>query len=433
MDGTGTPGLAGILAPGLVAITLTTGGCQLQHLEADLVDASLDAALGGRVDAPGWDGASPIRVAVYVQPAQEGEPIRVIRFLTLEEPGVWAFVLEPGEYHVAAFVDLDRNEKIGEAEPVAVLDAPVTLRPSNERLDLRLVVERPVDRDVLTGGRDVVEELPLRVGDVVPLDDDRFSHEAGVAGVWRPRDTAGQYPPGLYLLEDHDPDRTPVVLVHGMSGCAQEFTALIDGLDRARFEPWVFQYPSAYPLRIVATALHRAVTQLAFRHDVERMCWVAHSMGGLVARRALRWRADEDPPLVRGLVTLASPLGGMDSAGAGVDMSPVVVPSWRDLVPDGPFLGEQYDRPLPTGTEYHLLFTYLDQGASDGTVLLRSQLRPEAQAEADVVRGFPTSHVGVLIHPDALAQVWVALDRCRGDRPDAPRVAPRPSLAEDGD
>jgi len=37
-------------------------------------------------------------------------------------------------------------------------------------------------------------------------------------------------------------------------------------------------------------------------------------------------------------MTINSPMGGMSSASAGVKHSPIVVPSWRDIMPGSDFL-----------------------------------------------------------------------------------------------
>jgi hypothetical protein len=60
---------------------------------------------------------------------------------------------------------------------------------------------------------------------------------------------------GLFFLEPYDPDRTPVLFVHGSGGNPQEFTELIGALDGKRFQPWIAQYPSALRLEEVADTL----------------------------------------------------------------------------------------------------------------------------------------------------------------------------------
>jgi pimeloyl-ACP methyl ester carboxylesterase len=157
------------------------------------------------------------------------------------------------------------------------------------------------------------------------------------------------------------------------------------------------------------------LNELRTATGVERMCLVAHSMGGVVTRRALALHAADRPgPFIGGLVTIASPLGGHPGAGAGVAMSPLVIPAWRGLVPSGPFIRELFATPLPDEIRYALFFAFED-ASGDGVVPLSSQLRREAASEADLVRGFVGTHVGVL-HQEATSRALAEeLDRCRGN------------------
>jgi hypothetical protein len=114
----------------------------------------------------------------------------------------------------------------------------------------------------------------------------------------------------------------------------------------------------------------------------------------------------------------------MRSAGFGVKMAPAVVPVWYDLDPTSDFLADLYKTPLPNEIEYHLIFGFDERGASDGVVPITSQLRGQAQNEAEMVQGFRATHAGMLHSDASAAQMLAMLDRCRGDG--GPLVAPRP-------
>ena len=43
-----------------------------------------------------------------------------------------------------------------------------------------------------------------------------------------------------------------MLFVHGAEGYPQQFAKLIEGLDRTRFQPWFFFYPSGARLEAVA-------------------------------------------------------------------------------------------------------------------------------------------------------------------------------------
>ena len=143
---------------------------------------------------------------------------------------------------------------------------------------------------------------------------------------------------------------------------------------------------------------------------------VGHSMGGVVTRAFVLKFAERPPPWSLAFVaTLASPLQGMPSAAAGVSHSPIVVPAWRDLDPEAPFIQELHAAEWPTGVPWWLVFTYWGAG-SDGVVAINDQLSPHLQDQASAVFGVEASHVGVLSDPvllERLAEQMAAWDEER--------------------
>jgi pimeloyl-ACP methyl ester carboxylesterase len=144
---------------------------------------------------------------------------------------------------------------------------------------------------------------------------------------------------GVYFLEAYDPDRIPVLFVHGISGYPQQFEALIDGLDRERFQPWLYFYPSGFPLDDLARHLATLLQRLEVQLDVGELAVVAHSMGGLVSRAAiLEYERETEREDVRLLVTISTPWGGQaeaaGAAGARVELPPV----FQDMSPSSDFL-----------------------------------------------------------------------------------------------
>jgi pimeloyl-ACP methyl ester carboxylesterase len=149
---------------------------------------------------------------------------------------------------------------------------------------------------------------------------------------------------------------------------------------------------SGWDLEEVADYMRRGIEELRVRHPFECVHIIAHSMGGLVARRALGFLDEQsEPPRVATLLTLATPFGGQASAALGVERAPSVVPSWRNLAPDSSFLRNLYRVPLPKVTRHVLVFTYRDD-----VVPLDSQLRLQSQREAVQLRGLPLEHDEVL-------------------------------------
>ncbi len=86
---------------------------------------------------------------------------------------------------------------------------------------------------------------------------------------------------------------------------------------------------------------------------------------------------------------------------AGVKYSPVVLPSWKDLQPDGDFARSIFRKKLPDSVDHYLLFGYKDgkNGQwpnSDGVIGLTSQLEPCSQFQAAMIFGFNEDHTGIL-------------------------------------
>ena len=60
---------------------------------------------------------------------------------------------------------------------------------------------------------------------------------------------------GLYFLQPYDPDRIPVVFVHGLISTPFDWVKTINGLQadpeiRKRYQFWVFAYPTGIPSSI---------------------------------------------------------------------------------------------------------------------------------------------------------------------------------------
>ena len=101
---------------------------------------------------------------------------------------------------------------------------------------------------------------------------------------------------GLYLLEEYDPNKIPLITVHGLKSSPLAWMELINDIygDRQlheRFQVWQFFYPTALPYLYVGRILRNKLEEIRVELDPEgddpamgSMVIVAHSMGGLVSR-----------------------------------------------------------------------------------------------------------------------------------------------------
>lgn len=100
----------------------------------------------------------------------------------------------------------------------------------------------------------------------------------------------------LYRLELHDPDRIPVVFVHGLMSdphiwfnCINAIYA--DPVLRQHYQPWYFLYPTGLPVPSTSRRLRESLKDARDRLDpdhndpgMNKMVYVGHSMGGLLSR-----------------------------------------------------------------------------------------------------------------------------------------------------
>jgi pimeloyl-ACP methyl ester carboxylesterase len=101
---------------------------------------------------------------------------------------------------------------------------------------------------------------------------------------------------GLYMLEPYDPNRIPVLMVHGLWSSPMTWMDMFNDLRsfpeiRERYQFWFYLYPSGQPFWISATQLRNDLVAMrdAFDkdrrdHALDQMVLVGHSMGGLVSR-----------------------------------------------------------------------------------------------------------------------------------------------------
>jgi len=95
---------------------------------------------------------------------------------------------------------------------------------------------------------------------------------------------------GLYFLQPYDPDRIPLVLVHGLFSTAFNWVQTINGLQadpeiRKHYQFWVFGYPTGNPILYSALRLREELAKVDKLYPNHRpYVVVGHSMGGMLTR-----------------------------------------------------------------------------------------------------------------------------------------------------
>jgi pimeloyl-ACP methyl ester carboxylesterase len=243
------------------------------------------------------------------------------------------------------------------------------------------------------------------IGRITTLDNDMFAPENYSTGLWRPFHFLEHVGGGLFFLQPYDASKVPVLFIHGINGGPKDWEHAISLLDEQYFQAWILYYPTGFRLDMISDYLLKAIPRLQDQLAFKKIIIAAHSMGGLVARSFIKKYTQNHPDLAQSLcllITVNSPLGGMESAALGVQTLPIVLPVWRDLDPDSPFLAKLNKWVWPNNIPYHLFFSYIAGESGDNVVQLKTQIPLKIQADATKLYGINDSHVGTLLNYEFL-------------------------------
>jgi len=412
----------------LVSGLAVLGGCaNFRHLSSDLKMIEDDYQIRGRVE-----NADSYKVPVYAAVVEwdqaSGEVFSGDR-LQLEAGGRFVFLVKsPVNQHVMAFADTNRNGRHEPKEPLWVYSgkdgqaSPVPLDGEHRIANVsgKLSANGPAmtelreSVDKAVAGKTADEFVSHRgvkfaVGELADLDDPRFAATRGSDGLWTPATLAIKSGFGIYFLERYDPNKIPVIFIHGAAGSPQDWRYAMEKVDRKRYQVWFYFYPSGARLENAAFALNEGVEQLHERYHFNRLHVVAHSMGGLVARRFVVMNAvEKGHSYINTFLSFSTPWNGHEAAAMGVKWAPTVVPSWYDMKQGSDFLTHLYDRKLKGRVNHHLFYSHrakrsaMMPAENDGTVSVASELRPEAVKDAASVQGYDETHMSILSAGDAL-------------------------------
>ncbi len=100
---------------------------------------------------------------------------------------------------------------------------------------------------------------------------------------------------GLYMVQPYDPNRIPVLMVHGIWSSPITWMEMFNDLQsdpeiRSKYQFWFYMYPTGQPLTFAAAGLRDRLKELRLRCDpygqnekLDQMVVVGHSMGGLMS------------------------------------------------------------------------------------------------------------------------------------------------------
>jgi pimeloyl-ACP methyl ester carboxylesterase len=365
-------------------------------------------------------GSGPVIVVLYTE--RKGQTIVLAHDLVPTQGAYHLATKDNSSHKILAFEDAGRDFVYDTGERIAYLDTPLNSGPERDpKMWGNIVIPAsggtapsfPIDLSEDSVAQGVDNGLST-VGDIVPLNDPRFEKENGLMGYFAPYVFLEEFGPSLYMLEPYSPGRRPVVLVHGAKSTPAVFRSIISSLDKTRYQAWVYFWPTGMPINFSAWSFEEALQEMQEMHGFDRVDLIAHSMGGLMCRAAINLRTEDNrPPLVDRFITISTPWHGHASSQLGVDMSPIVTPSWVDIAPASIFLRQLYTTPLPPSTRHVLLFSHkaisaysiFTPGNDDNSVSIESMLFYPAQDRASRVYGFDDDHNSILNDPKLIDTV----------------------------
>jgi triacylglycerol esterase/lipase EstA (alpha/beta hydrolase family) len=173
-----------------------------------------------------------------------------------------------------------------EFAPARGISAPVTATLDFHGRDATLALRRPAKQATATVQGKV---RPLAANYSAPLLYHKHINEmlTGLTGVFSMRHWSG--PTGIRFLQPYDPDRIPLVFVHGLMSTDQMWVDVVNNLEadpvlRGRYQYWEFGYPTGNPIAYSALRFREALAKVDKLYPNHRgYVLVSHSLGGILS------------------------------------------------------------------------------------------------------------------------------------------------------
>ncbi len=124
----------------------------------------------------------------------------------------------------------------------------------------------------------------------------------GIVGLLKPEEWSDSQ--GLHMLQPYEPEKIPVVFVHGLMSSPITWLPMLNNLMgdpvlRKRFQFWFFMYPTGNPILYSASLLRDSLKEMQSSFDPDgtnpafnNMVIIGHSMGGLLTRAMIQESGD---------------------------------------------------------------------------------------------------------------------------------------------
>ena len=392
-------------------ICLVTTGCALIKLKKENAQGLASTALVGRISTA-FSGNGHIVVAAYAMNQGKRE---VVDYTVLHDFGEYEVLVAKGNYYVFAYWDKNSNLIYDAGEPAGQYGDPkmVTAPAGGVVGEINISIPEKAQNIEVPSGFEISSVKPHKLysrlaGAIVDLDDELFIEENGSKGYWEPVSFFKEIGGNIYFLEEYDPQKIPILFIHGATGTPKGWKYFVDNIDRTRFQPWFFYYPSGNPIKTSSHLLLWKLENLKLKYNFEQLYITAHSLGGLVARSFIMDHGARFP-YVKLFVSMATPWGGDRMAEYGVKQSPAVVPCWIDMQPESPFIQSLYRTKMPETVSFYMFYGHRGsrnpfRSNNDRTIAFSSLLDRRAQSEAKMNYAFNEDHESIIYSKAVLDQ-----------------------------
>ena len=395
----------------LCLICIVTTGCALVKVRQQARESLSSTVIIGRVSGS-LSVEGPVVVAAYSKRLGKRE---IAHYTVLHDWGEYELMVGTGRYYVFAFNDRNSNLVYDPGEPAGQYGDPKAVSgPAGGVISyVDIVIPEPLQTIEWRMGDPVASEVPHKLysrmaGAIVSLDDEHFADAHGGEGFWEGLSFYKKFGANIFFLEEYDPQKIPILFIHGAGGTPKGWKFFVDHIDRTRFQPWFFYYPTGARMRTQAHQLLWKLVNLKMKYQFDTLYITSHSMGGLVARCFIMDHAVEFP-LVKLFISLATPWGGDKMAEYGVKQSPAVIQSWIDMQPEGDFIQSLYREKLPEEVDFYMFYGFRGsrnpfRSNNDGTITLSSLLDRRSQAEAKMNYAFDEDHASIIYSKEVVDQ-----------------------------
>ncbi len=200
---------------GIILVFLTS--CAFNNLGKEVAILDQTSLLQGSISSAS-PHKKPLIVLLYQFLNNEK---KLVAYSIHHTPETFTFVRMPGQYLIAAFEDTNEDLIYQPTEYASYFDnaTVINVKSGEDLSSLDLTLKHPDDVS-LTESPDLTtlatkSELDLvkrSAGEIVTLEDPRFSPKNGHLGLWEPIQFLLTIGGGIFFLEPFDPEKIPVLL-----------------------------------------------------------------------------------------------------------------------------------------------------------------------------------------------------------------------------